>query len=220
MNKKLLRKKLALMLSNLKRPRKYYTEVEYLESSGTQYIDTGIYFDVTKNFEVNTVVMNLDNNRKVIIGDFYVDTIQSYSLEFGGTQNSKPQYLRTYINFRTPQDAERNLWSSSQLSLNTVYTVNQKWVASTKYEETTYNGTTDTVTRTVEPNIAVNTHTLKLFLDNRNSTSTIANPLRIYKLQIIQNNVLVRDFIPVLDWDMTPCMYDKVTGKLFYNQGS
>ena len=41
MNKKLLRKKLALMLATLKKKRKYYCEVEYLESSGTQYIDTG-----------------------------------------------------------------------------------------------------------------------------------------------------------------------------------
>ena len=197
-----------------------FTEVEYLQSSGTQYIDTGLYFDVTKNFEVNAVVMNFDNNRKVIIGDFTVDTIQSYSLEFGGTQNNKPRYLRTYINFRSPQDAERNLWSSSQLSLNTVYTINQKWVASTKYEEMTYNGTTDTVTRTVEPNIAANTNTLKLFLDNRDNITAIANPLRIYKLQIIQNNALVRDFIPCLDNNNVPCVYDKVEGKAYYNAGT
>ena len=30
---------------------------------------------------------------------------------------------------------------------------------------------------------------------------------------------MIRDLIPVLDWDMKPCMYDKVSGELFYNAG-
>ena len=40
MNKKLLRKKLALMLSNLKKKRPYYCEVEYLESNADACILT------------------------------------------------------------------------------------------------------------------------------------------------------------------------------------
>jgi hypothetical protein len=31
---------------------------------------------------------------------------------------------------------------------------------------------------------------------------------------------LVADFIPVLDLNDTPCMYDKVSGELFYNKGT
>ena len=29
-----------------------------------------------------------------------------------------------------------------------------------------------------------------------------------------------RQFIPVLDWNMKPCLYDKVSGELFYNAGT
>ena len=31
--------------------------------------------------------------------------------------------------------------------------------------------------------------------------------------------VLVRDLIPVLDWSDVACMYDRVSGALFYNAG-
>ena len=43
---------------------------------------------------------------------------------------------------------------------------------------------------------------------------------RIYYFQMWDNDVLVRDFIPVLDPTNVPCMYDKVTKTYFYNKGS
>ena len=43
---------------------------------------------------------------------------------------------------------------------------------------------------------------------------------RIYYAKYWKNNVLVRDFIPVLDANGTPCMFDKVEGKFYYNQGT
>ena len=44
---------------------------------------------------------------------------------------------------------------------------------------------------------------------------------RIYNISFrTANNILVRDFIPVLDKDGVPCMYDKVTVQFFYNQGT
>ena len=43
---------------------------------------------------------------------------------------------------------------------------------------------------------------------------------RVYKFKLTDNDVLVRDMIPVLDMDGTPCMYDKVEGKFYYNQGT
>jgi hypothetical protein len=42
----------------------------------------------------------------------------------------------------------------------------------------------------------------------------------MYSFKIWDNGVLVRDFIPVLDFDNRPCMYDKVNDELYYNQGA
>lgn len=43
---------------------------------------------------------------------------------------------------------------------------------------------------------------------------------KVYGCKVWQDSVLVRDFIPVLDWNNVPCMYDKVSGELFYNKGT
>lgn len=42
----------------------------------------------------------------------------------------------------------------------------------------------------------------------------------IYKFKIVRNGVLIQSLIPVLDYDDTPCMYDEVSHKFFYNQGT
>ena len=44
--------------------------------------------------------------------------------------------------------------------------------------------------------------------------------LYIYYFKIYDNDVLVRDFIPVLDSNKKPALYDKVEGKFYYNQGT
>ena len=44
--------------------------------------------------------------------------------------------------------------------------------------------------------------------------------VRMYNFKIYDNDVLVRDMIPVLDPTGTPCMYDKVEGKFYYNSGT
>ena len=43
---------------------------------------------------------------------------------------------------------------------------------------------------------------------------------KFYYFQIYDNDVLVRDYIPVLDGNGTPCMYDKVEKKFYYNAGT
>ena len=43
---------------------------------------------------------------------------------------------------------------------------------------------------------------------------------RYYACKLWNGDVLVRDFIPVLDNNNVPCLYDKVTNEFFYNQGT
>lgn len=43
---------------------------------------------------------------------------------------------------------------------------------------------------------------------------------RVYSNWIEVGGVLVRDLIPVLDWDDVPCMFDNVSEEFFYNKGT
>ena len=44
--------------------------------------------------------------------------------------------------------------------------------------------------------------------------------VKIYYFKIFKNGMLVFDGIPALDENNKPCLYDKVTKKPFYNEGS
>lgn len=49
------------------------------------------------------------------------------------------------------------------------------------------------------------------------SSTSLRMPAKWYRAyQEDENGNIIHDIIPVLDWDMTPCFYDKVTGQLFY----
>ena len=46
------------------------------------------------------------------------------------------------------------------------------------------------------------------------------NGVKCYSASIYDNDVLTRDLVPCLDNDENPCLYDKITGKTFYNKGT
>jgi len=208
MNKKLLRKKLALMLANLKKKRKYYTELEYLESTGTQYIDTGLKGKNNIDFDYKCIFTNLDGTAQCVGGNWSGAGQSTVSLYLG--------LIRTNGNFAYHYDGTQ----SPVVVMNTTvqgapYSVQgHMWVGE---QYMVINGTKSSV-GTISSTF---TSTLNMYLFGINNNG-LSNPayMKLYYCKIYDNGTLVRDFIPVLDWDMTPCMYDKVTEQLFYNQGT
>ena len=215
---KKLRKKLALALANLKKPRKYYCEVEYLESTGTQIIKTGIPFIAQDDYVIKATAMNFDITKRSIIISNYKNyqTYSALSLEWwaGSSNNGK---ARAYCS--TNNTSGFNASSDSALSVNTVHNLEIDYSRTNGKLTLTYDGTSkqDDLAAASANN---SPDGFCLFLDERSSTSSLQNPTRIYYLQIYHSGTLVRDLIPVLDWNMTPCMFDRVTEQLFYNAGS
>ena len=69
-----------------------YTELEYIQSSGTQYIDTDIYFDFAKNFKVNGRFYNPDaSKRKIILGNYSGSGVLNIELK------ADPAYLELIL---------------------------------------------------------------------------------------------------------------------------
>lgn len=181
-----------------KKRRRYYTEVEYLESTGTQYIDTGYIASNTSGFKVD--IMPLQTSDRYFIGS-RPRTIGNDRWLAGSI--SGPQ---VYIGWNTNTFVN---WE-----LNKVHTVQNNFLNSrTKVLDGTV------VAQITETLASQGTRTAYLFSAN-DSNVTSMDICRIYGAKISDGNTLVRDFIPVLDWDMTPAMYDKVSGQLFYNQGT
>jgi len=202
--KKLMRKKLALMLANLKKKRPFFCEVEYLESTGTQYINTGITGGSGTKAEIKCFSTNTTSN-KALFGARDASTYYN-SFTIWQTANNK-------IRFDYSADS-----SSVQLTIVWDPTVPHILKKDGRYNyidgvQQTSNG---------EKTFSCN-YTFSLFGVNTGGTTAGSTCLvgRVYYCRIWNGSgSLVRDLIPVLDWNYTPCMYDKVTGQFFYNQGT
>ena len=188
-----LQKKLANLLATTKRKRPYYCEVEYLESTGTQYIDTGVVFSDsshTYKWDIGAQAVNTSNkNYNWFCGFFegsaysagvYADTTTNYNFYAVGTYYQNGQAITTPLTGGDKYGIIRN-----------VFTI------------TNFAGT------------------LSVILFGRNQLNmVICNAAkRIFYYKIWDNDILVRDFIPVRVGTVG-YMYDLVSGQLFGNQGT
>lgn len=177
----------------------YYCEVEYLESTGTQWIDTGVPCggDITFDLSVYTQVAG--------------------SMLFGASQAYQTNGLYAF-NGRN-NALYGNYWNSEFFMLQATDTIS-KWLSISKTSNTwKVNGV---IVKTNPPNTFSSGETFALFCRKQNGAPFgMKSGVRFASCKLFNGNgVLVRDFIPVLDREMRPAMYDRVTGKLFYNKGT
>lgn len=175
-----------------------YQQVEYLQSNGTQYIDTLISLNDNFRCIIDFAFMPSSSEREVICGSQRGQTIgniiakgtggQFYS-QVGGAINLP--YFSVYNNFFVTDFSKIN---------NKVYL----FFDNKNYEY--FSGT-------------VPTESLFLFASNYASTPDFYATAKIKNCQFYQNDILVRDFVPVRIGNIG-YMYDKVNKQLFGNIGS
>lgn len=72
--------------------------------------------------------------------------------------------------------------------------------------------------------VGINTFSLEqnvyIFALNQGGSSYNHAKMRLYGMKIYDDDVLVRDFVPALDPEGVPCLYDQVTETYFMNKGS
>lgn len=173
----------------------YKTELSYIESTGTQYIDTGF---------------NPNQNTRVVF-DFEV-TNTAVSFYFGSRiSNASAQYGFC----QTAATKVRSDYGTKQTAL-TVDTALRRVTIDKNKETCMYNGTAITsATSTFQ-----GTYPLCLFAMNTSGTIGSYSIGKLYACQIYDNGTLVRDYIPVLDFDDVACLYDKVRRERVYNAGT
>lgn len=176
-----------------------YTQLEYIESTGTQWIDTGIA-TTNNNLGFMLEAMPLTNadvypmGSRAIGGDirfFGVRSVSSNSFSYGWLSYSTAPASQSYVNVRTT------------MSLN--------WLNSKKV--TIGNDSADLST---VADVA-NGRNITLFGINGQLLWTG----RIYRAQISEGNEIIANFIPVMrNSDSKVGMYDTVTGQFFTNAGT
>ena len=175
-----------------------YKRVEYLESTGTQYINTGIKLDNNSSVELDYQLTQAVQNRKGLFGGLDTGGSKRFGallspsnnqLEGGyGSGNEFYQLGLPDTNRHVIKQEKNLLYFDSSL----VYTFNT----------------------------ATFTQSFNAPLGNFNYTNYNPASAKYYRSKWWDNGVLVRSFIPVRDENNVGYMFDEVTGQLFGNAGS
>lgn len=178
-----------------------YTVLSYLQSTGTQYIDTG--FKANNNTSVETQVMFSENKTASIYSSRTGLNSSSYSLfTIGGLPTRFDYSNTTYSSSYTPTlNTKVKLYANKNL-----YYVDDTLMAT---------ATEATFTSTGNMFIFVS------YTSGANPTSlTNYAKIKMYYFKVWDNGTLVRDMIPVKDKSGVACFYDKVNSQYYYNAGT
>ena len=178
----------------------YSRELEYIQSTGTQYIDVG--------FKPN-------QNTRIVL-DIDITAQSNQSAMFGSRNGSASGAfcLWTYNNNNGYQD---DFASSQRYPVGG--TSSGRHTIDKNKNVLTVDGS---VVNTSSSATFTCSYNVYLFSINSGGSPMTSYPCsaKLYSCKIYENGTLVRDFIPVLNKNNTPCLYDKVTGNFYYNSGS
>ena len=182
-----------------------YTPIEYLEMERGPVVDT-VY---------------IPSNKTRILAKFQPTSVEnSYAFFFGIYPNGKHASNQSY-EFFVWNKLYSWYWSGSLFEVSSAVpndVIVLDW--NRNVLNITINGVTRTKTFTAKTFTAP--YSLPIFALRFSDTFPKGGSFqgKFYYFQIYDNNVLVRDFVPVLDANGTPCMLDKVENKFYYNAGT
>ena len=178
-----------------------YTQLEYIESTNGQYIDTGVTLNgdskIETKFRVPTClgdfpVFGADNGSSYVDGEIQLDCNCSAIKPVIPSSNAQ-SYILEYIPYSVNTDYTISMDKNTLVMNNITYNTN--WYAS-------YQGT----------------RSVYIFGTNRGSNSFFGGNTRVYYFKIYNNGTLVRDMVPARrNSDSALGMYDKVSGNFFTN---
>ena len=182
------------------------TPVEYIQSTGTEMIDTGILFNtgnikILANFYSEYVTNELD---------FMGNIEGSYPIQFPkGFCIGNWQGNGIFLYARPSSEGWRQTISAGWHDIKAEYTngIGTFWIDSAK------------IATLSDKNFYSDASNIYLFKGGQNYLSS-GPQQKINTVSIYINGVLTRDYIPIKDYNNVPCMYDKVSKQCFYNSGT
>lgn len=200
----LLERRRILMNQNESLLPSRYIQVEYIESTGTQWIDTGFMPNGDTTLEIDYQLTDYPSNCYL------------YGVSGDGTSNYQCMH---YIRVNVAQNRHEHALGN-QLNTpitNSALDTNRHIIKRNKsniYFDSTLMGHPSATFDAI--------YTMEIFA--RNSNGTVGNgktKMKLYSFKIYDNGTLVRDFIPCYrKADGAGGLYDLVEGKFYENQGT
>jgi len=181
--------------------------IDYIESSGTQYINTG-FSPTHKNVRLEMTYQFVSlpaataGSRKYVFGSCQGTNNVRFQYAVGSEGNCAFGFGEGWVNNATVDSYDTDEIHTIVCS-NGVFTLDGnvvKDLSSSKFESPDANAP------------------VCLFANNNkgSASSTLMPSMRLYSCRIWNNDELVRDFVPALDDNSTACLYD-IVGESFYS---
>lgn len=175
-----------------------YTKLEYIKSSGSQYINTG--FTPTSNTK--------------IIMYASVDSHPSNGSYFGARSSNSGTDSGSYCVLILTGGTVRSDFYGDSKSLGDIPIGKQKLL---KNKNETSLSEASVIHPMVEKESA---YPLYLFCINTSGTASVFGYISVYSCKIYDNNIIVRDYIPCISPDGEVGMYDLAESKFYKNNGT
>ena len=183
--------------------KKKYTPVKYLESTGTQYIDTNYKPNGNTIIELkyqtptqNTIQQGLFGARD--------NGNNRFTLFTGSVKNG---FQADYATSDSLLYYDQNIPGVDGTAINVIKMSNSFTINNNDIKK-------------ISKGIFQNSQNMYLFANNNNGIAQLPMKGYIWYFKIYEGDTLVRDYIPVIDSSGRPCLYDKVEDKFYYNEGS
>ena len=173
-----------------------YTELEYIESSGTQWIDTG--------FAPN-------QNTRITMTSTFVDSSPQYSALFGARAGGENQFWPYWVPGSNRFQAR---YGAESLAINS--TLQNQDVVDFNKNVCTINGATDEASFTEFQSA----YSAFLFAVNSSGAAQYRSSIRLYACAIYDSGTLIRDYIPCKTQSGECGLYDLVNAQFYGNAGS
>ena len=181
-----------------------YTEVNYLQSSGTQWINT----EITPSQDTKAIIKFMANEwgyESLIGGRAATDSNDQFTTYFD------PEFDGRFL-FR--MDGMSSAITYIGFKIKTIYIAE---LSGTKMEFMLEDGR---ISFTSGVTISDFSSTVPMLLFKAKNVGGSGLNGKVYSCKIYHQDSLVRDFVPCLDTDGVPCMFDFVSQKPFYNVGT
>lgn len=173
-----------------------YDVVEYITSSGTQYIDSGV--KITANTKIE-----------------YTSQLTATSgAQFGYLTASDNSRFFVSTNFVGGQSILTLFYNGETINSTTLYNTKVTYEISSDTFKIN-NETIGTYTQDTFEDL-----NMFIFAGNKSGTVSGFAKMKLFSFKIWEGNTLVRDFEPVLLLGAYACLHDKVENKFYANKGT
>ena len=185
-----------------------FTAVEYIQTWGGQYIDTGVKASASVGMSADFCFVDARTNQNLAQAYSQPGRYQMLVLMASswGSPDGSVWFLYGYLNtnqYFKKADTDRHVY---HFNADGQYTVEMDGIQYAKANPS----------QTTFPADARN---LWLFVRNSPVVDGYAR-MKLYSCAIYDGGRKIRDFKPCLDADGVPCLYDLISKTAFYNQGS